>query len=354
MQLKEVVYGEWSHAEKYYVLGADIGGTNSNFGFFHATRDGQLSLLFSLHAKSKEVEDFTALVKEVVAHARVRYGVDVTHAAFAAAGVISEDRQRARPTNARHLEIDLDAIKKATSLTCAVLANDFEVIGYGLPYMPEESLVLVKQGAGWSHAHQAIIGAGTGLGKAMMLWDNHNNHYAMLASEGGHADFAAHTVIESELIDFIQRCEQRSCAVSWEDVLSGKGIQHLYQFFKWYNQDRKANPELERNGLHPDEIFARRHDDDHAWQTYQLYAKIYARCAKNFALDTLALGGVYIAGGIAAKNIDLFKEPAFTAEFINCGKQEHILREIPIHVIADYNVSLYGAAAYLVIEQLCS
>ena len=85
-----------------------------------------------------------------------------------------------------------------------------------------------------------------------------------------------------------------------------------------------------------------------------MYARFYARCAKDFALNALAVGGVYIAGGIAAKNLPMFELPAFMKEFVNCGKQQALLQEIPVYVITDYNVSLYGAAQYMILENACT
>ena len=63
---------------------------------------------------------------------------------------------------------------------------------------------------------------------------------------------------------------------------------------------------------------------------------------KNFALDSLSMNGIYIAGGIAAKNASLFFDPQFMSEFIRCGRQSKQLVAMPVALIADYNVSLYG------------
>jgi glucokinase len=232
------------------------------------------------------------------------------------------------------------------------LVNDFEVIGFGLNLIDPKDIVTVKNGLPRPNANKAIIGAGTGLGKCIMFYDRFQGTYDPVASEGGHADFAVQTQEELDLILFIQKCEGWSCHVSWEDVLSGNGIKRIYAFYSQKNGG-SDHPISYKNGPHPDQIFARRFDDEHCWNTYQMYGRLYARCAKNFALDALSLSGMYIAGGIAAHNVELFKEPAFYKEFINCGKQQELLKEIPIYVIGDYNVSLYGAAAYLLIQGVC-
>src|ERR1700738_2587674 len=99
MELKEIVHVPSMPAHAECLLAADIGGTNSNFGFLLANGD-HLVLLLSIHAKSKTVKDFTLLVKQVIECARTKYNITVTYAAFAAAGVVSEKRDYAKPTNA--------------------------------------------------------------------------------------------------------------------------------------------------------------------------------------------------------------------------------------------------------------
>ena len=331
------------------ILGADIGGTNSNFGIFQI-RNGKPILLFSFHVKSQEIREFPPVVNDLLTLVKQTYGITISHALFAAAGVVSPGKDYSKPTN---LPIIIDAaeIKRATELKCVYVVNDFEVIGYGLDLIAPKELVLVNEGVAREHTNKAILGAGTGLGKCIMIWERDRNQYIPIASEGGHEDFAVQDKLELELVEFIKHREKRSCNISWEDVLSGHGIQRIYQFFHARSND--GRDAAREQVPHPDEIFNARNDDQHSKDTFELYTTIYARCAKNFALDVLARGGVYIAGGIAANNLEMFKLPSFMDEFVNCGKQAELLREVPIWVITDYNVSLYGAAAYLLIENMC-
>ncbi len=346
--LREQLYGVDISHNSELLMGADIGGTNSNFGFFQKTDNG-LQLVVSIHAKSQEVHDFAQLVKDVLALLKTNYGVTVKKGVIAAAGVISEHRDYCKPTNL-NLEINTQLIMQATGMTCVMLANDFEVIGYGLNLIDPKSLVRVNGGEPRNHANKAIIGAGTGLGKCIMRWSNYAGRYIPIVSEGGHADFAIQHHIELELASFIKKSEHFDCNISWEDVLSGNGIQRIYQFF--HSRTHSAHADGEQMP-HPDEIFKDRVKNQHNKDTFELYSRFYARCAKNFALDALALGGVYIAGGIAAHNLEMFQLPGFMQEFLNCGKQQYLLKQVPIYVITDYNISLYGAVHYLVLEQMC-
>ncbi len=352
MPLREVIYVAHVPEHVKAILVSDIGGTNSNFGIFQLL-DNKYQILLSLHAKSKEVTNFADLIAEVVAYVKDKYNITLKHACLAAAGPISQDRTFVKPTNLNSALDTKEIIQKA-NLECAVLVNDFEVIGYGISRIDPKNLVAVNQGTAREHAHKAIIGAGTGLGKCIMFYNDAKNRYVPIASEGGHADFVALHQRELDLAKYIQKYENWSCNISWEDVLSGNGIQRIYHFLRHSNENHKVSKQASVHGPRPDEIFKSRFLDHYCWETFEWYTAFYARCAKNFALDALALGGIYIAGGIAAKNLEMFQLPAFKQEFFSCGKQAELIKQIPIYVITDYNVSLYGAAEYMMLEGLCS
>jgi len=346
LEFTETTYVKEIPQNTVCILGADIGGTNSNFGVF-VPKDGKPELILSIHFKSQKIKNFTQLVQDLLDYIKNAHGIYIFNACFAAAGVISANRDYCKPTNL-HFALDKKDIEKETSIRCAIIVNDFEIIGHGIYATYPKSLVKVNEGFPRRHGAIAILGAGTGLGKCIMHWNETLNRYLPFPSEGGHADFSPQSPIEYELTEYI-KAKKKNCNVSWENVLSGKGISRLYDFFNKKNKEQKNTDVY----LHPDRIFASRNINKSCFDTYSLYTILYARCAKNFALDALALGGVCIAGGIAAKNIELFKQKSFVQEFTNCCKQKDILKDIPVYVVTDYNVSLYGAAEFMLLERLC-
>lgn len=350
LSFREQHYGARMPTGITALLVGDIGGTNSNFGVF--SDDGTTrTLLCSLHFKSQEVTDFNVLVNQVVTYLKERYGITVHHSCFAAAGIVPPTYDYCKPTNLSFVLKSSD-IRAKTGLECVVIVNDFEVIGHGISLISPRSLVQVKPGTAQPKGHKAIVGAGTGLGKCLLMWDETRARYVPLPSEGGHADFPAQSQQEFDLVTFIQKKEKRTSAVSWEDVLSGNGIGRIYAFFNSL-ETKKKNAQSAEVVLHPDEVFEARHIDKSSWRTFELYAHIYARCAKDYTLDTLASAGIYIAGGIATHNVPLFEQACFIKEFLNCDKQKEFLKKVPVYVIADYNVSLYGAVEYMLSNHMC-
>ena len=299
--------------------------------------------VLSLHYKSKEITDFAIFMKQVVDYLQDRFDIKVEKACIGAAGIVYPHRITAQPTNV-DIEINSNAIEKLTALKDVFLINDFEAVALGIELLDEKDIIVINKGVQRYHANIAFVGAGTGLGKSLLAWHRDENRYIPVPSEGGHADAASHGGEEFKLFSYIHD-NYNVCPISWETILSGTGIQKIYQFLGTQKQyaETEYTKEIARADLHPDRISYYAQRDPRSHDTFKIYTKFYARCAKNFVLDALALNGIYIAGGIAAKNVSLFFDPLFMKEFRKCGKQSEQLAKIPVKLIADYNVSLYGA-----------
>ena len=189
-----------------------------------------------------------------------------------------------------------------------------------------------------------VIGAGTGLGKTTLIYNENHKSYVPLPSEAGHSDFPAQNKQESELTDFIKKNKKIKSSISYEEVLSGRGIVNIYQFLKHIKKfkETKYTKEIDKSKNQPELISKYRKADKTCKATFEMFKAIYARFAQNFALDSLAFGGVYIAGGIAPKNRDIFDKD-FVKAFEQNYKLPYVLKKIPIYLILNYNVGLLGA-----------
>jgi glucokinase len=319
-----------------FILSGDLGGTNSTF----AVLNNKFKLILYLRFKSQEITNFTETVKQVLNHLKSKHKIKISSSCFAAACPIRAGGQYCSLTNT-NWEVDAKKIKKETGLKSIALINDFEAIAYGIDVIPRKHLAMLKQGKRETKGTRAIIGAGTGLGKGIMIWNDKAKRYLTLKSEGGHANLPILDKEEFKLLEFLKK---KNKDVRWEDVLSGNGLRNLYLFFKTQLPKTKYSPKLAKSGYDPMVITELRNKDKICREVFKHFVKFYGRCAKNFALDTLSLGGVYIAGGIAANCHTQLRNKNFLKEFLNSKKQKFILEKIPVTVIKNYNISLYGAA----------
>ena len=156
----------------------------------------------------------------------------------------------------------------------------------------------------------------------------------VVPSEGGHADFAPQ---DEEQTRLFLALHAKYGHVSWERLLSGMGLVNIHNFLS--RQDRPYDETL------PAEIAkALAAGDPIAARTFAIFVDIYGAEAGNMALRLLARGGVYLAGGVAAKNIDRFTDGRFMEAFLRKGRFQNILAAIPVNLITNAKVGLLGAA----------
>ncbi|HEX8254362.1 MAG TPA: glucokinase, partial [Thermoanaerobaculia bacterium] len=168
--------------------------------------------------------------------------------------------------------------------------------------------------------------AGTGLGEAIVT--HHDTTHHVIPSEGGHADFAPQDEEQARLFVHLH---QRYGHVSWERLLSGMGLVNIFTFLGGEELEPAAIAELAAGG------------DARAVHTFEIFADIYGAEAGNMALRVLARGGVYLAGGIAAKNIERFTDGRFVEAFLRKGRFRDLVSTIPVDLIVNEDVGVIGA-----------
>ena len=190
----------------------------------------------------------------------------------------------------------------------------------------------------------ALISAGTGLGEAGLFWDG--THHRPFASEGGHTDFAPRNALEIELGTHLAA---QFGHVSYERIVSGPGLHNVYQFL----QQRSGQPDelpalMAKLGVtDPGAALttaARSGQSALCRQALQVFASIYGAEAGNLALKVLALGGVFLGGGIAPKILPELRKGEFLEAFVSKGRMRSLLEGMPVRVILNEDTALLGAA----------
>jgi len=310
-----------------YGLAGDIGGTNTNL-CIAGIRRNKPELLFSMHFKSAELRSLLPAVEEIIKYAKEKHCISVRNCCFGVAGPVSGDY--ARTVNLKW-DVDAKALSRKTGLKI-MLINDFQAIGYGINLISKKDLFAVRNGKGYGN--KAVLGAGTGLGKSILFFDG--KRYIPMPSEGGHEDFPCQNEFELKLAEFIRK-KKKIKQINYEELVSGRGLEIIYEFLS----KKKANAK---------EISKNRAKDRLCRESFKLFVKFYARCAKNFVLDSLATGGLYIAGGIAAKNKEIFKSKEFIKEFENVDRLSGVLAKVPVYVITNYDIGMIGASYFGISE----
>ncbi|NMJ92722.1 hypothetical protein GLT81_00505 [Nanohaloarchaea archaeon] len=322
-----------------YIVG-DVGGTNDDLAVVER-KENDFEIVFKQDKSTDNQQSFLEGLKRFLTDLEGEFeDNEFKEACFAVAGPV-EDRNVEMPN--ADLTIDAEAIERETSLDTVLLINDFDALGYATELLEEEDYITVQQGEqSPENQPKAVIGAGTGLGKNFLIYDQGLERYVPHSSEGGHSDLPLKNRKELELAEFIQDLENISHQISYEHVLSGKGLENMYRFF-----NRNS---FQKEGTQAEQISKTRETNPCSQKTFSKFIEFYARCCRNYALDTLPREGLYIAGGIAAQNPDSIDD-LFLEEFRNSSPQfRELLTKIPIRVITNYDISLKGAARAMELE----
>ncbi len=317
------------------ILAGDVGGTNTRLGLFETSR-GRLRLLSEKTYPSKNYKGLENILVDFLGEQRA-----IAAACFGIAGPVTEEVIIA--TNLPWW-VDIQSLQKILSLSKVEVINDLVANAYGVSVLKKKDLETLSTGRP-RKGNQALISAGTGLGEAILFWDG--NQYVPSPSEGGHAEFGPRNHLEMELFNYLS---ERFDHVSYERVLSGEGLYHIYQFLK---DSKKFGPEpswlsekMKRED--PAEVISETallKKSKLCMKALDLFASIYGAAAGNLALQVMAVGGVYIGGGIAPKIIWKLKDGTFLKAFKDKGRLSRIVAQIPVRVILNERTALLGAAS---------
>lgn len=326
------------------ILAGDIGGTKTNLALFEVGAGG----LRRARGASLRSADYGSLAEAL----RAFLGATpepVEAAAFGIAGPVAHNRTRT--PNLAWDEVDGDALSRALGLGPVALLNDLVATALGVAMLPLSALVTLQEGEEDASAAHAVIAAGTGLGMTALLPSPAGP--VPMPSEGGHVDFAPRDAREIRLLLHLRA--EIGGRVSVERVVSGPGIMSIYLFLREVErlpEDPRIRAELdaippERQGEHAAAVIAANASMDALCaEAMRMFFSAYGAVAGNLALVTLARGGLTVAGGVAARNLELLRAGPFLESFLDKGRYRPILERVPLRVALDLETALLGAARH--------
>jgi glucokinase len=316
------------------ILAGDIGGTNARLAFFEPG-NGSPRLVSEHVFPSRQYTEFEEIASQFLKDSSIRPDV----ACFGIAGPVQNGQVE---TSNLPWIIKQSRLAKEMRVPATFLINDLEATAWGIGGLnPTDltSLNRVPAAAG----NQAVVAPGTGLGEAGLFWDGTRHH--VFACEGGHADFAPQGELQIELLRFLSA---RYGHVSYERILSGPGLVNVYEFLQGKKQTTPATPSQAANEITAQAISeaALNGSDPSAGEALDVWISVYGAEAGNLALKAMALGGIFLGGGISPKILPKLTGPKFMEAFLNKGRLRPVLENISVQVITNDKAGLLGAARY--------
>ncbi len=314
-------------------LAVDIGGTKVRVAL--VSDDLQVS-----HAKRYQSDEFDGLEKILEDYLDL-HKVAIKAISIGVAGPVVNGQVRL--TN---LDWLLDQIELSKNLNGkpVYLLNDLEAFGWGISKLDDKAFRVLNKGHN-KLGNQALIAAGTGLGESVLVFDG--RHHRPFPSEGSHADFGPP---EKQDADFSRWLFNHYDHVSWERVVSGSfGFRNLYLYLKQtdqYQKDPDLDGKVDASDFGRFIMEAADMGSKIAEQVMLRFCRYYGAEAGNLALKSMAIGGVYVAGGIAPKILKWLEKGTFVEGFVEKGRFKGLLKEVPVKVVVDDDCALKGAANY--------
>src|SRR5213080_4019738 len=325
------------------ILAGDIGATRVLLAAYQ-NEGSQLQCVVQRLYKTQDHSGIAEVLKDFVN----TEGVPVHAACFGVAGPV-----RAGKSKISNLEWTIDSRELASQLKLGSvgLLNDLEAYAYGVDALASTDFITLSEGAEDSEGNRVVISARTGLGVAGLYWDGFRHH--PFACEGGHSDFAPRNDLEVELLQYLLKKYGR---ISCERILSGPGIKNIYDFLRDTKKEDEPQWLREQISGAPDppaliSQIALENKSSICDRTLSIFVSIYGAETGNCALHFMATGGIFIGGSIAAKIVPKMKDPIFMQSFLNKGRMEPLLKEMPVKIVLNDDSGIIGAARYTLVQK---
>lgn len=309
-------------------LSADIGGTKT---LLQLSDDGGMAL----HLRSFPSAHYATLTDILDEFLRDTGNPAIAGACLAVAGPVSG--RQVKFTNLPW-EVDAGQLELRFGIGRIDLINDFHAVGLGIAALSPADLLTLQAGEEQAQGARLAVGAGTGLGVAFISWQG--GGYTVHPSEGGHLDLAPQN---DEQIDLLRYLQARHGHVSYERVVSGPGLVAIHDFLRDSGRATPSAALIAAMQRSDPAAALTLSDEPIAQRTVDMFISLYGAAVGNCALLTLPRGGIYLAGGIAAKIAARIQAGDFLQAFLAKGRYTELLRSLPLHIVMHPNIGLLGA-----------
>lgn len=327
------------------ILAGDVGGTKVHLALYDFT-GGQLHPLRDEKFPAHQFGSLDEVVNKFLSgdgSTAATKRDEILAACFGLPGPVRDGRLKL--TNLPWT-LDVRDLSRSLSIQHVFLINDLEANGYGIPELAADKIYTLHEGDASATGHRGLVSAGTGLGEALLIWDGKKHN--PIPSEGGHCDFAARSNREIAMLEYLR--SKLKGRVSFERVVSGLGIKNVYEFLRDVEKINEPKWLCDRMAAEdPNVVIGECAEDGSSslcFETMKTFASAYGAEAGNLALKALAVGGIYLGGGIAPKRLKTMQNGFFMQAFLDKGRMSPLLQSIPVRIILDDSCALLGAAAY--------
>ena len=332
------------------LLVADVGGTNTTVALLDTSGHSEYRIVEKHRVGSQEIGGLAEALFSAAETWKISLPDVATQLVVSAAGPVQDNR--AQLTNVSW-PVDGNALRGKLEIPVSVI-NDFTAVCYGIPVFLESAPEKIELLPGSPAPRQtvpgdvmAVVGPGTGLGVGFLF--RRRNSFQAIPSEAGHMTFAPTDETSRRLQRFL---ENEGPSLGWEPFVSGRGLASILSFLTSTESD-PTQEALRIAGLpsqeRPAAVAAAADSDPICAKAVDLFVRLLGNFCSNIAVAGLPRAGLFLAGGVTIRNPEWFEDPHGFLEAFHSNYHPSLrktLSEIPVALVRDYAISLYGAAYY--------
>mmetsp|Transcript_28301 Transcript_28301/g.68823 ORF Transcript_28301/g.68823 Transcript_28301/m.68823 type:complete len:479 (+) Transcript_28301:292-1728(+) len=390
-----------AEGQENLVMSGDCGGTNTRLILFRVKPGYKAvkgtvpegKVVFEKKYQNAQYKSFTEVCQLFLKEAAAAGGGAPSVCCLACAGGIKDNTVSF--TNVKEgWIIDGKHLSKTLAIPRVELINDFVAQGYGLLTLQPHEVIKINDATPKPGAPIACVGAGTGLGECFLT--SSNGEYTCFPSEGGHAEFSPRSEITTELLHFMRKKLTefgtpekivrvfskwdtnhdgtidikeftkavsdldlrglRPKRISIERIVSGPGIADIYDFLRLHwaygplvdaEYDAKY---VQAEHFNRSAIVAKCAGEGKlvCKKAIDIFNECYGSEVGVAALKWLPYGGLYISGGIAAKNPSWIKSDEFLHAYADKGRMSVLVNSVPLFLVLTEDTGERGALFYAV------
>ncbi len=356
-----------TNCNKYYpagiIAGIDVGGTNTRITLARQDlgTDKMIkqcpSFRYQISSKQELLNQLSQLFKQKLKDKVIGYcTIDF-------AGPVYQN-QKVKMTNWKgQPEITLEELfQSGLPRNKTLMMNDIEAAAYGIISLVETNQLdadyyhiiyhsQVKRASEFSQGNMIVIQPGTGLGTAGIVTlkkKSGKNEYYPIPSEIAHAPVVPINSEHESMIEWLfQKKKQGEGWPTWEDFISGRGLQIIYQglYQRLSISQKKEMPDIFTNKADPAAEIARaavRHESVVAEKALHLYYSCIGQLAQILALVYKPFGGIFLCGDVILKDQSFIPGSNLLRILHQNKKQSSLLKMFPVFIVSVKNINLRG------------
>ena len=334
--------------EKKLNVSIDIGGTHSRLQCEVVCDDKIISRSVEYIRNIRDKDSLKRFIKESISDNTTELQPSNCIIGFAGAVI---DRRKVSLTNWKNRPTIYfeDLVDWGFSEKSTLMVNDMELAAYGILDMDDKKLIPSKQcyilyepeKVSANHfKNKLVIAPGTGFGTSSIVEiKTHSEEIIsnVISSEVQHIQIPSFDEKHRKIIDIILTGKNNRNFLSYEDFVSGKGLEDTYNALLQI-EGRETNGKTAKQIA----VDAVKNSDPLAKEALDIFYRCAGRLVQAMCLVIQPYGGVFLCGASTINNSSFISQSGFIKELLNSPVRKQLLIRFPVYIVTKPDINIAG------------